>query len=415
MRTETETASAWVQDIATLGNATFTLGLRFDEQDLGIPGQPSGDIRPQTLSPRLGLNWALGPERSTLLRTSLSRFASRLGTAPAFRLDPNVSATSYFFSTVEGDQPWYSANRDPLLGVNPNAVASDLAPEITDELAVSVEHSFSYELMIGFQGTWRRTQDVLEERLLVRDENGKVFAATAADWISLTETVFDLRPGLTWTGGTLLTNGDREQDYLGFSLLLNKRLSNRWMSRGHVTWSDWTWRVGPGFERYDDPTRALGGGDRDGDPVAVPASALDRPYAADRFILGGWSFHWDGLYQFFPHLSTGFNAGLAVNGREGYPAAWYRQVVRERAGLARVPVVEIGSSRGDDVITVDARLEKEITLSDFNLTFGLDVFNLLNEDATLWREADLGTSRAGLANDEVAPRTCRLGLRVSWR
>lgn len=411
VRTKTETASAWVQDIATLGNATFTLGIRFDEQDLGIPGGP----KPQILSPRLGMSYALGPERKTLLKASLSRFASRLGTAPAFRLDPNVPATSYFFSTVEGDQPWYSVNRDPLLGVNPNAVDPDLAPEITDELSFGVEHALLPEFVINLQGTWRRTEDILEERLLVRDGDGKVFVATAADWIPLTEAIFDLRPGLTWTGGTLLTNGGREQDYLGFSLFWNKRLANRWMSRGHVTWSNWTWRVGPGFERYDDPTPALSGGDRDGGPVAVPASALDRPYAADRFIQGGWSFHWDGFYQFFPDSSAGFNAGLAVNGREGYPTAWYRQVVRERAGLARVPVGEIDSSREDDVITVDARLEKEVTLGDFGLVFGLDVFNLLEEDTALWREADLGTSRAGLANDAVAPRTYRLGLKVTWR
>jgi Ca-activated chloride channel family protein len=411
VRTETETTSAWVQDIATLGDATFTLGLRFDEQNLGIPGGP----KPQTLAPRLGLNYSIGPERKTLLKASLSRFASRLGTAPAFRLDRNAPATSYFFSTVEGDQPWYSVNRDPLLGINPNAVDPNLAPEITDELALGVEHALLPNFVIGLQGTWRRTEDVLEERLLVRDGDGKVFVATAADWIPLTGEIFDLRPGLTWTGGTLLTNGDRGQDYLGFSLFWNKRLADLWMSRGHVTWSDWTWRVGPGFERYDDPTRALGGGDRGGGPVAVPASALDRPYAADRFIASRWSFHWDGFYQFFPDSSAGFNVGLAVNGREGYPAAWYRQVVRERAGLARVPVAEIGSSREDDVLTVDARLEKEVVFGDFGLTFGLDVFNLLDENATPWREMELSTSRAGLSNEEVAPRTYRLGLKVTWR
>lgn len=411
VRTETTVASAWFQDTANVGYATLFLGLRFDQQDLGIPG----GARPYTLAPRLGVNYSFGPERKTLLKASLSRFASRLGAGPASRLDPNTPATSYFFSTVEGDQPWYSANLDPLLGVNPNAVDPDLAPEITDELALGVEHALLPEFVIGLQGTWRRTEDVLEERLLVRDENGTVFTATAADWIPLTDGVFDLRPGLTWTGGTLLTNGDRGQDYLGFSLFWNKRLANRWMSSGHVTWSDWTWRVGPGFERYDDPTRALGGGDRDGDPVAVPASAIDWPYAADRFIASRWSFHWDGLYQFFPDRPAGFNVALAVNGREGYPAAFYRQVVRERAGIARVPVADFGSSRTEDVLTVDARLEKEVAFNDFGLAFGLDVFNLLNEDTALWCETDLGTSRAGLANDAIDSRTYRLGLRVSWR
>jgi Ca-activated chloride channel family protein len=415
VRTETAASSAWLQDVASVNNATFNLGFRFDEQDLGISGGPS----PRTLSPRLGLNYSAGPERKTLLKASLSRFASRLGTDPASRLAPDLPSVSYFIPTVEGELvPWYSVNRDPLLGGNPNAVDPDLAPEITDELALGVEHALLPEFVIGLQGTWRRTKDVLEERLLVRDEAGRTFAATAADWVradsilsaSAAAPVFDLRPGLTRTGGSLLTNGDRRQDYLGFSLFWDKRFANRWMTRGHVTWSDWTWRVGPGFERYDDPTRALGGGDRDGDPVAEPASALDRPYAADRFINGRWSFHWDGFYQF-----SWLDAGFAVNGREGYPAPGYRQVVRDRAGIARVPTVGLYSSRAEDVLTVDARLEKEILIGDAGLTFGLDVFNLLDEDTVLWRETDLGTSRAGLADDIVAPRTYRLGVRVTWR
>lgn len=414
VRTETSASSAWLQDVANVNDATFTLGLRFDEQDLGIPGGP----RPRTLSPRLGLNYSAGPERKTLLKASLSRFASRLGTDPAQRLSPDLPSVSYFIPTVEGELvPWYSVNRDPLLGVNPNAVDPDLKPEITDELVLGVEQALLPEFVIGLQGTWRRTKDVLEERLLVRDETGRTFVATAADWVpadsilsASAATVFDLRPGLTWTGGTFLTNGDRRQDYSGFSLYWDKRLANRWMTRGHVTWSDWTWRVGPGFERYDDPTRALGGGDRDGDPVAEPASALDRPFAADRFINGRWSFHWEGAYQF-----SWLDAGFAVNGREGYPAAEYRQVVRDRAGIARVPVADLDSSRNDAVVTVDARLEKEISIGDAGLTFGLDVFNLLNDDTVLWRENDLGTTRAGLADDVLAPRTFRLGVKVSWR
>jgi Ca-activated chloride channel family protein len=414
VRTETSASSAWLQDVANVNDATFTLGLRFDEQDLGIPG----GSRPRTLSPRLGLNYSAGPERKTLLKASLSRFASRLGTDPAQRLSPDLPSVSYFIPTVEGELvPWYSVNRDPLLNRNPNAVDPDLKPEITDELALGVEHALRPEFVIGLQGTWRRTKDVLEERLLVRDETGRTFVATADDWVpadsilsASSAPVFDLRPGLTWTGGTLLTNGDRRQDYLGFSLFWDKRLANRWMTRGHVTWSDWTWCVGPGFARYDDPTRALGGGDRDGDPVAEPASALDRPYAADRFINGRWSFHWDGFYQF-----SWLDAGFAVNGREGYPAAGYRQVVRDRAGIARVPIAGLDSSRNDAVVTVDARLEKEISIGDAGLTFGLDVFNLLNDDTVLWRENDLGTSRAGLADDILAPRTYRLGVRVTWR
>jgi len=60
-------------------------------------------------------------------------------------------------------------------------------------------------------------------------------------------------------------------------------------------------------------------------------------------------------------------------------------------------------------------VEKAISLGDLGLTLGLDVFNLLGDGSVLWREADLGVGRAGLADEIVAPRTFRLGIRVCWR
>jgi len=55
-------------------------------------------------------------------------------------------------------------------------------------------------------------------------------------------------------------------------------------------------------------------------------------------------------------------------------------------------------------------VEKAISLGDLGLTLGLDVFNLLGDRSVLWREADLGVGRAGLADEIVAPRTFRLAF-----
>src|SRR5205085_2828336 len=66
-------------------------------------------------------------------------------------------------------------------------------------------------------------------------------------------------------GGTLLENGRREQVYKGLFLTLNKRLANRWMLRGNVTWQDWRWRIPR--SGTNDPNPALLGGLKDGSLV----------------------------------------------------------------------------------------------------------------------------------------------------
>ncbi|HXO43071.1 MAG TPA: TonB-dependent receptor, partial [Thermoanaerobaculia bacterium] len=89
--------SAYAQDTLTAGNLTANLGLRYDRQygdnvastvpanpiapnllpAVSFAGGPSG-FAWNTWSPRLGLTYALGKDRSTLLRASYSRFADQL-------------------------------------------------------------------------------------------------------------------------------------------------------------------------------------------------------------------------------------------------------------------------------------------------------------------------------------------------
>lgn len=223
--------------------------------------------------------------------------------------------------------------------------------------------------------------------------------------------VFDLRPGLVWTGGTLLTNGDRRRDDLGLTLYWQKRLAHRWMSRGHVTWQDGDQRLGRGFRLFDDPTNTLGGDDDEGRPVTVADPF--RPHEDPRFLGSGWSFSMSGLRQIG---GSGFSIGAAVNGRQGSPLPWYRLASRERAGV--VPVLLTGrpdSQRTQDVVTVDTRLEQEIPLSDTLLTLSLEAYNLFGQRTVYGRELDLGVGRAGSAEAVLAPRTLRLGVRLGWR
>lgn len=401
---EVRARSLWAQDILSRDQATLSLGLRWDRQDLGLSGVDPAEV----LAPRLGMTYAADDERRLLLRASLGRFITRLGAEPALAAHPEA-LSSLAFRLDPGEAPAF------LFATGRLTLSPDLTPEITDEATLEAEYALRPAILLGLQGTWRRTSEVLEERWLARDPaTGAVFAAAAEDWSRAGRVDgadwYDLRPGLEWTGSQLLANGDRRKEAFDLAAFWHKRLSHRWMSRGHVAWHDWTWQTGPESARFDDPTPALGGGDVDGQSVLLPFGDTVLPHEPARFLGSRWSFHTMGMVE----LPRAIYLSLAVDGREGTPLAWYRQVLREEAGLVRVPVSG-PASRTADLVTADLLLAKEITWSDLGLTFGLDVFNLLDTGTVAERELDLGVGRAAQPTRFVAPRTYRLGVWVTWR
>ena len=75
-----------------------------------------------------------------------------------------------------------------------------------------------------------------------------------------------------------------------------------------------------------------------------------------------------------------------------------------------------GRYRTEDPFTVDFRIEKEFAASsNASFTFGLDVFNALNERTVLAREPTLTGGTADNVQDLIAPRVWKLGVRVAWR
>src|SRR5581483_8338935 len=163
------------------------------------------------------------------------------------------------------------------------------------ELLLGVEHALLPEFVVSLDLTYRRLTNLLETNRLVFDGDAYSDAnlhttgrpSVRSDYVicgtpgtdtscptpvtlpngqTVQPIYYVLRPGLTSRNGTYLYNGGREQEYKGASLVFNKRLANRWMFRGNVTYSDWTWSKVPAADRPD-PTLTLNGGNREGDPV----------------------------------------------------------------------------------------------------------------------------------------------------
>lgn len=458
----------WIQDTLTHDKLTVNLGLRFDSQEgansaFALDGNPlAGDLLPtlqfpgnnadginfEEITPRIGLTYALGESRDTLLRFSYSRFAQQLQQGLISRANPLSPAFAFFdFTDLNGNLEFDAGEPNTFLAANgfdpanPTALSSpnrnlDLDPEITDEINLGVEHSLRPEFVVGLNLTWRNISDIHERAYLVRDAPGAApRAAGPADFqqtgtrtttlpngSSVTVPTYALIP--EFTGGYQLSNGDREQDYLGLSASFTKRLTNQWMLRGHFTYYDWEWDI-PSSYFFDANDLAPGerpetgiDDDEDFDNNGVPVAEQSGGSGdkGDILLNSRWSFNITGLYQIAPDRPWGFNVAANVSGREGYPLPYYLNNINPGDGIQRdLQVSRTGSDRNDNLYSLDLRLDKDFEFGDWGLTLSIDAFNLLNEGTVLQRERNLDGSQPNFVDETLSPRVLRLGVRFSFR
>ncbi|HEX7186016.1 MAG TPA: carboxypeptidase regulatory-like domain-containing protein [Thermoanaerobaculia bacterium] len=462
--------SAWVQDTMTLDRWTINAGVRYDKQTvenlasatqtnpflpdlipaLSFAGNDAGGFEWETVVPRVGVTYALGEERDTLLRGTFSQYAEQLGQLPlANRVNPMGYAYVYFYFTDANNNLVLDPNEfgslefygtynidpeNPSALISPNVNDPNLDPAMTDEVTLGLEHALRTDLALGVTLIYRNIYDIPETRILIQDESGRTRFANRNDWVSATITrplpdgrtsapipVYNLRAGLTTNGGRFYTNGDREQNYRGVSLTFNKRLANRWAMRGHFTYADWEWDIGPEYRFYEDPTDEvaddLGFADGDGDVFAERSGGSK----SDVLVGGSWSFNLNGLYQVAPERPWGFNIGGSVDGREGYITPPFASRPGP-AGSRRVQLTpDLDEFRHDDVIVLNLHLDKDFTFGDWNLNLGLDGFNLTNENVILQQQRNAG-NRLGdnsqvpyYPTEALSPRVFRGGVTLRFR
>jgi len=450
-------SSLWMQDTMTRGPWTFNVGLRYDVQDgenragtvdanLGFPevmpalnfeGNDADGIRWSSLSPRLGITFALGEERRTLLRGSFSQYPRPLGLDQLSRVNPVSGGWAWivFIDNPSGYQAFYDEGEEYSVGggsygfdpANPTSLSTsnkndpNMDPELTRELILGVEHSLLPELVTGLKLTWRRVVDKQETQELFRSNaTGEVTTVPASEYIA-DRMVSGLLPDgspyevqvwaanpaeWSYTGGTLLTDGSREIEYLGASLSMTKRLSNQWMMRAFVNYNfDEFWNVPAGYFENNDPNRLLQG-HVDGQ-IFAPGGVLQSD----------WQWNLNGMYQVAPDRPWGFNVAGNLNGRQGAPIGYTRSVAG-LDGISRTISVEenLGDYRFDNIATVDVRLEKEFAATgNVGLMFSIDGFNILNSGTVLNRYWNLGAGNANWVIESISPRIWRLGVRLNWR
>jgi len=472
--------NGFLQDTMTISNLTVNLGLRYDEQygsnqastapGLGwnnlicdssaAPSQTnpclptlsyaggSTDFKWKNWEPRVGITYALGAQKSTLLRASYARFADQLGQAVIGFNNPlgysylyyglsdaykAHAATGNHTLTGPGDLGsfLYSYGVDPNnpnSPSSPNVIDSNLKAPTTDEFSVGIDHQITPEFVGGLTYTHReRKKFVWTPYIGVSSADYTLFSPgmEAFDWqgnsLGTTDPIYSI-PGDGYTGnsGRFETNRPGySTKYDSVELQLTKRLTNRWMAHGSFTWNNWKQDIGS--SSCQDPTNVVAGATgpscKDGS-IAWYGGANNSGAFSNVYINSKWAFNISGLYQ----LPLNFNVAANLYGRQGYPLPYYVEVdPGDNLPARNVLVGNPDSHRNSDLYELDMRLEKVIPLfQKADLTFSLDVFNVLNSNTVLQKQVVASTdpSGAGSTANQIfeiqAPRTLRFGARLSF-
>ncbi len=457
--------SAFLQDAITMDRLTINLGVRWDQQyganrptiigsNPTFPGILPAISFPGTdkqftwndWQPRVGLSYALGSNRTTVLKASYSQYAEALGTNTTGQTNP-TNAVSYAY------YGWNDANHDNLAQVdevdlsnplqtrnfdpdNPGALSSphsfdpDFHAPRTWEIVGGIDHELMPAFAVGVAYTYRKFSDQLFRFPTGITSADYFLAGTVSGTLpaDLGGGVYDepyyeidpdtAPPGYRWTNRT-----DYNTTYSGFDVILTKRLSNRWMMRGSFSYNINKQNLtGPGA--CVDPTNTVPGQSADlGNPQTTytAETCANDVYVATRstgsgakdsvFLNSKYQFYLNAMYQ----LPLNFNIATSFFGRQGYPVVPFVRVAGDDGYVRDVVVRGVNDLRYDNVYELDFRVEKLIPITaTANVTVSVDLFNALNDGTVLQRFNRLERSNSGNIKEIQSPRVLRFGARVSF-
>lgn len=472
-----EYTELYVGDTILFGNVTVQAGLRYDLQEskiqpmeisanpilgsaltlprtngttvnallpgISFPGQDKA-LEWKSISPRIGVTYALGTGRQTLLRGSYNRYVSQLGSTVASSSPVGNSYFAIYGLDLNGDR---TIQREELktvrnfAGINPanptsltstRRVDYDMNPPTTDELVLGIDRELWTDFVIGASVTHRRTSDLVALRYEKTQGVGNFY--TTADYIPFVNAsgnpvtvagtqVYGLKPGVAAPVFSVITNRPNyEQTFSGLELTATKRMSNDWMLRFNAAFNDYTDDCGT--DSFANPTPALnstgivngaaayGGAPACAGGQVAPQSAGSGAFG-NVFVNSRWSMNLNGVYV----LPWDINVGASFNARQGYPAVFRQNVpgvglIGTVGGVVPEP---IGDTRFENVYQLDMRIAKDFRFMDrMGVTLSIDVFNLPNERTVLQRNTLNAPVSSARITEIQAPRVWRFGAKATF-
>jgi hypothetical protein len=330
--------------------------------------------------------------------------------------------------------------------IDPDAKSVKSSPR-TREILLGLEREVLPDLSLSLNATYRRYDnfdwakpfypaDIYPETPdLVIDNTQEWYTAagTIPDSVVIGDVTYSLKDaaGKTWylpvetypgpTPYRMIDKSEVFRTYLGFDLVVNKRLADRWFLNASITLQDQRVHWGDSFI---DPTNqwALDGQPfgnwGSGSPGKVPVQMYAR-----------WMTKISGLYQ----LPWGFNVSGTLIAREGWKIPNYITLAYAGndpwPGLYKSNTVYIQVPTKDSLPTManlSFRLEKRISVGAGRMYLMADVFNVLNS-AVVNRayDANIGTyyvnTEEAVANptyrrynEILNPRIWRFGVRFEF-
>jgi hypothetical protein len=451
----------YVGDTLTFGNFTVQGGARYDlqrafNQASEVPANPvipdilvatsyPGDARKlewESITPKVGLTYALGMEKRTVLRASYARYTDQLGSSDAGANNPfyDYQVLYYYWTDGNADRRVQRSEVDfselaNWSNIDPNNLGGGAVsvgrvdydhhkPTTTDEFIIGAEHEIVPGWAIGANFTHRVRDNFVWSQYEKTQGAGNFY--TAADY-ELAPTPFTgklpdgssysipyyrLRAGVPRpTYYATRNRPDYQQIYDGVELSATRRMSRRWQMRAQVTLSDWTQDVGE--NGVQNPSPILEG---DG-CFTCNGSAVASSSGSDGYINSRWAYSLTGIYQ----APLGIDLGVVVTGREGYINGFNR---RERVdGVFRRYVINnFDDYRFPNLFQLDLRVAKQFRMpGGFGFELSADAFNVTNERTILWRDYEIAAPTAALPvpaetaiQEMQSPRIIRIGGKVTF-
>jgi hypothetical protein len=458
----------YIGDTILTGNLTVQAGLRYDLQKAanapgGADANPTvpdqlpaitfagvSGLKFDNISPRLGLTYALGSDRRTLLRASYSRYVDQVGgnTVPITNTSPGAYSYLYYYyndlnhdNVAQRNEIDFNYGLVSFGGIDPtnptvqtafSRWASNLKAPHTDEIILGGERELLTDFSVGINGTYRKLKNFIWTVGEKHQGQGDIYST--ADYVlhapatcdpakqncaPFTSTIslpyYVLAPGVPVpTFRVVMNRPDYNQTYKGLELTANKRMSNRWMLRGNFTFQDWKQHVsGAGII---DPTKQRAGFGCevcDGSDVIIGSGTGSGSFGGV-YINSKWAYSLTGLYQ-LPIIET--SLGFNLNGRQGYALPYVLRVTAPSGEGNKFLLAEndVTQFRNANVRELDLRLAKDFRISRVGLTVSIDGFNVLNSNTILQRNVGrLAVAASNRVTEVLSPRVFRLGARLNF-